>query len=661
MDAFASITRREFGALVAGGAAVTLSAGAQAQAAKAPEMADYFRLPQFLAAGLNPANTHLAYVREVKGRWNLVSMELATKKLTSVAGYDRADVVEFRWLNDKRLAYRISDARTGVGDNEVHGWYAADLDGSKVYTLSEGLVRTDGLTGSNRGLPARANLHARARAGNLDEFIAVEFATSPFRTTLSRINSRTGQRTPIDAGGLTNVWDWALDADDVPRAAMTHNKGVLAVHVRDSASAPWRKVGEFDLYDNKGFSPVSFDKTGTLYVAAYGGRDTAAIHRFDWAKGAPEPEALVSVKNYDIADGLIFGEKGELQGVRFEADQPGTHWIDPKWKALQASVDAALPGKANRLSGEAEGWVVVRSQSDLSPPRYYLFDTQAKKLSLLGASMPWIDEKTQAQSDVIRYTARDGLTIPALLTLPRGAKPEKLPLVLLAHGGPNVRGIHWGWERDRQFLASRGYAVLEPDFRGSLGHGWKLFRSGWRQWGLTMQDDLADGVADLVKKGIVDKDRVCIAGASYGGYATVMGLIKHPEVYKCGISWVGVTDIELLFTVGWSDTANSPEQRYGMEVLIADRDKDKEQLRATSAITQAARLKQPLLLAYGGSDVRVPFDHGRQLRDALKPHNKDVDYVEYTSEGHGWRLVETNVDFWTRAEKLLARTIGKPR
>jgi dipeptidyl aminopeptidase/acylaminoacyl peptidase len=175
-----------------------------------------------------------------------------------------------------------------------------------------------------------------------------------------------------------------------------------------------------------------------------------------------------------------------------------------------------------------------------------------------------------------------------------------------------------------------------------------------------MQDDLADGVQDLVKKGIVDKDRVCIAGASYGGYATVMGLIRHPDVYKCGISWVGVTDIELLFTVGWSDTANIAEQRYSMELLIADREKDKEQLRATSAITQAARLKAPLLLAYGGSDVRVPFDHGRQLRDALKPHNKDVEYVEYTSEGHGWRLVETNVDFWTRAEKLLARTIGKP-
>ena len=642
---------------------ISVPAGSARAAPTDESIAPYFRLPQFREAAINRANTHLAYLREVNGRYNLVSMDLATRKLTSVAGYTDADVVRFFWVNDKRLMYRVSDVRVGVGDNRIAGWYAADADGDKAYTVSEGLVATQGMVGGSgvRGMPAYAEPHGRVRTGNPDDFIAQQFASAPFRTTLLRVNSRTGQRTAIDPAGLANVQDWALDSQDVPRAAVTLDKKLLSVHVRDSATSPWRKVAEFDQFDNKGYVPIRFDRAGTLYVAMAGARDAQAIHRFDWAKGAPEPEPLISVKDYDIGDDLIFSSEDALIGVRYEADQPGTYWIDPGWKALQATVDAALPGRANRLSGKADGFVVVRSDADTSPARFYLYDVKARKLSLLGAAMPWIDEKTQAQSDVIRYTARDGLTIPALLTLPRGAKAEKLPLVLLAHGGPNVRGIDWEWERDRQFLASRGYAVLEPDFRGSMGHGWKLFRAGWRQWGLSMQDDLADGVEDLVKRGIVDKDRVCIAGASYGGYATVMGLIRHPDVYKCGISWVGVTDVELLFTVGWSDTANSPEQRYGMEVLIADRAKDKQQLRETSAITQAARLKAPLLLAYGGSDVRVPYDHGRQLRDALKPHNKDVEYVEYPSEGHGWRLVETNVDFWTRAEKLLARTIGKPR
>lgn len=632
---------------------------AQANAAKVP-MENFFKKPQFLRAQTNPTGTHLAYIREVNGRWNLVQMELATRKLTNIAGYDKADVVEFIWINDKRIMYRIADARVAVGDNEQHGWFAADIDGTRPLTLSEGLVKTGGLSGRDGGLPARARFYSRVRSGNPDDFIAIQYAEAPLRSSLLRINSRDGRRTIVDVGGLTNVRDWALDFNDVPRAAVSATIDTATFHVRDSATSPWRKVAEFSLFDNKAITPVRFDKAGNLYVSAYMGRDTAAIYRFDWAKNAPESQPVVSVKDYDIDGGLIFSEQGNLIGVRFEADHLGTHWIDPVWKAQQEIIDNALPGRINLLSGyDPNGLIVVRTSSDTSPAKFYLFDTKAKKLSMLGNSMPWVDEKTQARSDVIRYKARDGLTIPALLTLPKGVEPKKLPLVVLAHGGPYVRGIEWEWERDRQFLASRGYAVVEPDFRGSTGHGWKLHRAGWKQWGLAMQDDLADAVLDLADKGIVDKNRVCIAGASYGGYATVMGLIRHPELYKCGISWVGVTDIELLHTVGWSDTADSPEQRLSLDVLVGDLSKDKEQLRATSAIHQAARLKQPLIIAYGLADVRVPYDHGQKLRDALKPHNKNVQYIEYAGEGHGWGLLETNIDFWTRAEKLLAETIGK--
>lgn len=622
-------------------------------------MEGFFRFPQFLRAALNPSGSQLAYVREVNGRFNLVSMDIATRKLTPVADYGTADVIEFRWVNDKRLIYRTSDERVGTGDNEVFGWYAVDVDGNRVYTLSEGLVSRGGTVGANRGLPARAEFYARVRSGDPDDFIAVQYAESPLRSTLMRINSRNGVRRAVDPGGLSNVIDWALDANDTARAAVTREKDKLAVFIRESDTSAWRNVGEFSQFENAGFTPIRFDKSGILYVSARQGNDTESIYRFDWAKGAPEAQPLFSVKGFDIGKGLRFGEDDRLIGVQYEADQEGTYWADPAWKALQATIDSALPGRVNQLTGNPDGAILVRTYSDTSPARYYLFDSKAKKLSLLGASRPWIDEKLQSRSDVIRYTARDGLVIPALLTLPHGVEPKNLPLVLLAHGGPNVRGISWGWSRERQFLASRGYAVLEPDFRGSLGHGWKLFRQGWRQWGLTMQDDLADGVRDLVAHGIVDKDRVCIAGASYGGYATVMGLIRHPDVYKCGVSWVGVTDIDLLFSIGWGDLGNSPEQRLGMSVLIADRERDREQVRETSAVVQAARLKAPLILAYGLSDVRVPYEHGQKLRDAVRPLNRNVEYIEYPSEGHGWHLLKTNLDFWTRAEKLLDSTIGK--
>jgi dipeptidyl aminopeptidase/acylaminoacyl peptidase len=263
---------------------------------------------------------------------------------------------------------------------------------------------------------------------------------------------------------------------------------------------------------------------------------------------------------------------------------------------------------------------------------------------------------------VVRYKARDGLEIPALLTLPPGEKASGLPLVVLVHGGPYVRGTHWGWQGDTQFLASRGYAVLEPEFRGSTGYGDKHFRAGWKQWGLAMQDDIADGAKWAIAEGLVDPRRICIAGASYGGYATLMGLANNPELFKCGIDYVGVTDINLLFNGHWlfQDDVSPAAKKYSMPVLIGDPKADAAQFAATSPIEQAARITQPLLLAYGGADRRVPIIHGKKFLEAVRKTNKDVEWIEYESEGHGWSLPQTRIDFWTRVEKFLDRNIGKP-
>lgn len=259
----------------------------------------------------------------------------------------------------------------------------------------------------------------------------------------------------------------------------------------------------------------------------------------------------------------------------------------------------------------------------------------------------------------MRYKARDGLEIPAYLTLPKGLPKKNLPMVVLVHGGPYLRGGFWQWSAASEFLASRGYAVLEPEFRGSTGFGSKHFKAGWKQWGLAMQNDIADGAKWAITEGIVDPKRICIAGASYGGYATLMGLINDPDLFRCGIDWVGVTDIDLLYSVTWSDSSEQ-SRRYGMPVLIGDREKDAAQLKATSPLQNAARITQPLLLAYGGSDYRVPIVHGTKFRDAVKKTNKNVEWVEYPEEGHGWGLVKNRVDFWTRVEKFLDRNIGKP-
>jgi dipeptidyl aminopeptidase/acylaminoacyl peptidase len=300
---------------------------------------------------------------------------------------------------------------------------------------------------------------------------------------------------------------------------------------------------------------------------------------------------------------------------------------------------------------------MVYSMADTDPGTYRMYNHKTGTFTLLGQPRPWIKPEQMATQDFFKFKARDGLEIPSYLTLPKGQK-KNLPMVVMVHGGPNVRGEGWGWNPEAQFLASRGYAVLQMEFRGSTGYGYKHESLGYKQWGLTMQDDITDGTKWAIAQGIADPKRICIAGASYGGYATVMGLIKEPELYQCGISWVGVTDISLLYTLTQSDS-NDDTERYFLPKKVADLKKDAEQIKATSAVENAAKLKAPLILAYGGSDARVPTEHGERLKTAMKGANPNLEWIVYPEEGHGWVRLKNNVDFWTRVEKFLNRFTWK--
>ncbi len=327
---------------------------------------------------------------------------------------------------------------------------------------------------------------------------------------------------------------------------------------------------------------------------------------------------------------------------------------------MQARVDALLPNTVNLMEIARRPevpYVLVHAYSDVDPGRYILYNHETGKQTLLGAVMRDIEPRQMATREFIRYKARDGLEIPGWLTVPRGSKGIKLPLVVLVHGGPWVRGGQWTWDADSQFLASRGYAVLEPEFRGSAGFGWKHFRASWKQWGLAMQDDIADGARWAVARGTADPARICIAGASYGGYSAMMGLLNDPDIFKCGINWVGVTDISLLYQPGWGDFTMEYKS-YGMPRLVGALKGDAEQLNRTSPLVQAARIRQPVLLAYGGADRRVQIVHGTRFRDAVQKNNPNVEWVEYLDEGHGWQIVKNRVDFWSRVENFLHRNIG---
>jgi dipeptidyl aminopeptidase/acylaminoacyl peptidase len=639
---------------------VCTSASAQTPARARPAVGIFFQQAAFSGAEISPNGRFVAFRVAPKGsRARLGVLDLETMQATPVAALSDADIGEFNWVNDQRLVFNSTDLRVAAADVEtMPGLFAVDRDGKAFRQLAA----TD-TAGGGRMLSWNTFLvEGVGKQDSNDVFVAVYEGFGKNVDTfkrLQRVDTRTGRVETLDTPDYSSYW--LMDQGGVPRIAVTSIGKRRAMHYNDPVGGAWRKVAEFDYLDANTFIPEWYGPDGTLYVSSRNGKDKSAVYRYDLVNNKVLPQAVVGSNDFDI-DASYISDQRKLLGIRYQADGELTQWFDPDMAALQKTVDGVLPNTSNRLSvGQRSEtpFVLVDTFSDVQPHIYFIYNKTTGKLTTLGAQNPDIDPATMGMKDMVRYKARDGLDIPAYITVPAGSNKKNLPMVVLVHGGPYLRGGYWEWDNQAQFLASRGYVVLEPEFRGSSGFGARHFKAGWRQWGLAMQNDIADGAKWAIAQGIADPKRICIAGASYGGYAALMGLVNDPDLYRCGINWLGVTDIRLMYSVGWSDTSNVQKQ-YGMPALIGDPVADAAQFTATSPLEQAARIKQPLLLAYGGVDERVPLVHGKKFYSAVKTGNPNVEWVVYDDEGHGWRKPENRIDFWTRVEKFLEKNIGKP-
>lgn len=656
-------------------AAVLLATSAVASHAQAPQVLPsihrFFDSPKFGQAKLSPNGKLLALVTSKQGvRDTLTVVDMDNRQTHDTASFRDVDISEFQWVNDQRLAFTTVDRQLALGDRRFNpGLYAVNYDGSHLKQLASrkaGIDQID-LTPSSRRKQLRWNswLADDPGAQNTDSV----FVTTPkndghsSQRELLLLNTSNSLRQRVESPDQTRVW--AIDNQGEARIAVTLRDEQVNVYYRESGAKDWSELPYFAaLTDMKYLQlpALAFGPPGTLYVAARNGKDKKAVYALDVASGKLSLQPLITT-DYDFEGSLIMS-KDRLLGFRVTTDAESTIWVDPAMKALQADIDQRLGNTVNLVSVPIRPetpWVLVESYSDLQPRSISLYNKTSKTFTAVGDSYPGIAPQQMGRQEMVRYKARDGLDIPALLTLPAGGKATQLPLVVLVHGGPYVRGNPWGWSPRSQFLASRGYAVLEPFFRGTTGLGERHYRAGTKQWGLAMQNDLADGARWAIAQGIVDAGRICIAGGSYGGYAALMGLVNDPDLYRCAVNWAGVTDINLMYTGHWSYPSDMSEwgRKNYLPSMVGDQVADAAQLTATSPLMQAARIRQPLLLAYGGADKRVPLYHGSKFHAAVSATNKNVEWVEYPKEGHGWFLQETRIDFWSRVEKFLDRHIGK--
>lgn len=635
----------------------------------------FFKDADIVEATLSPSGRKLA-ITSARGaeRVGLVLVDLGQQaQMQRVAQFSDGDIMQVRWVNDERLIFGVTDLSEGSGRPfGAPGLFSIGTDGKQMRQWVRRMGKPFISNGDNERILDWNHFVLRvpapqAGAAN-EEVLIAEYGLDGVHTlTPLWLNTRTGRTRAVQFDQPRATVAWLTDESGEPRVAMTREKGRQAAWWRAPGSKDWVQLFDADPF-NLPFLPVSVDNTGNLYVTRSDGpQRLQVLTRYDFATRAPEPKPLVVTPGFDFQGELLSEGSRSALGVRVQVDGETTVWFDDTMKALQQQADRLFPGAVNHIScrrcGQPDMVALVRSSSDRDPGRLWYYQAKPpegeKPWTSLGRMRPDVKPEQMATMDLQRIAARDGRELPVWVTRSPAAQGP-LPAVVLVHGGPWLRGGYWGWHPMAQFLASRGYVVIEPEFRGSTGYGDAHFKAGFKQWGQAMQDDVADALRWAQKQGLAS-DKACIAGASYGGYSTLMGLVKDPDLFRCGAAWVAVTDLDLLLRGSWwiRDDISSLVRQYALPEMIGDPDKDAALIAAHSPVKQAARIKAPVLLAFGEDDRRVPLAHGKRMREALREAGNDPVWVTYPGEGHGFAVLKNRVDFARRLEAFLAQHLQR--
>jgi dienelactone hydrolase len=449
-----------------------------------------------------------------------------------------------------------------------------------------------------------------------------------------------------------DIWNWYADSEGAVRGGISYSGKAYTIYYRTEPGGPLRRsaAGTLTADDSVVDSISILPRIRKGFITTNASTGRFGVYEYDLATGAlgatvfEHPE--VDVSGIEVAaDGM------RVEAVHYEDDRPRVNWLVPELKALQAQIDRALSGKVNRILNRSDdnSIVLIWSGSGDDPGTYYIFDRKSRRMERFASPFDPLVGKKLAPVKAVRYAARDGLAIPAYLTLPPGKDPKGLPLIMLPHGGPFVR-TSYGYDAWAQFLASRGYAVLQPNFRGSTGYGRSFVERGYGQWGAAMQDDLDDGVDWLASQGIADSKRVCIMGASYGGYAALWAAVRNPDRYRCAISFAGVTDVRAMIRY---DTKAMAAPRYSKRWRQRVQGEEKRDLAAVSPLQQAKRIAIPVLIGHGETDSNVPVDQAKKLIAALKKAGIAHEAALYPNVGHGFEKPEDSIDFLKRVDRFL--------
>ena len=604
---------------------------------KAPliPMEDFFRNPDKSSFQISPDGQHIAYMKPWKTRMNVHVINVETTDETRLTSSEDRGIYRYGWLGNNRIGYAKDDG----GDENIH-FFAVNIDGTNEIDLTPFDNVQTRMIDDLEDDPDHIILGLNKRDPRIHDAFRVNITDG----TMKLIAENPG-----------NISGWMTDHDGNLRVAITSDGVNTSLLYRDSESESFKTILTTDFKVRVDPLFFTFDNKN-LYVASNRNRDKSAIYSFDITE-TQEKELIFENDQVDVS-GLMYSKKRKvLTGVSYTVAKREIFFFDDWRKDIQNKLERKFPGYEVGITSfsKDEKNAIVVTYSDKSRGTYYSYDVEKNELNELAKISPWLNEDHMAEMKPITYTSRDGLTIPGYLTLPVGSGGKNLPFVVHPHGGPWARDS-WGYNSEVQFLANRGYAIFQMNFRGSTGYGRKFWESSFKQWGKTMQDDITDGVNWLIDQGIADPDRIAIYGASYGGYATLAGLAFTPDLYTCGVDYVGVSS---LFTFMESMPPYWELYRDMMYEMIGHPENDKELLAASSPLLHVENIKVPLFIAQGANDPRVKKAESDQIVEALKTRGIDVPYMVKDNEGHGFYNEENQFDFYREMEKFLEKHLIK--
>ena len=597
-------------------------------------MKDFFRNPQKIGFSLSPDGTHFAFLQSWEDRLNIFTQKIGEEKEIRITESSERDIAGYLWANDQRIVYAQDDA----GD-ENFKLYAVDIDGSdrKILTPFEEVrvLLVDDLE------------------DDPDEMLMTINYRDKRLFDVYRININNGEMEMV-AKNPGNIVGWLTDHDGKLRIATTSDGVNKSILYREKESDPFEVMITTSFKETLAPLFFTFDNQ-YLYISSNLDRDKQAIFKYDIVHHQ-FLEEIYSHPEVDVSTLLKSEKQKKITGVAYFTDKRKYHFFDQERKTLQEELEQRFPGYEVVIADRSkdENKLIIVTYSDKVLEAYYFYDLITGEFKKIVEISPWLDEEFMADMQPIQYTSRDGLIIHGYLTLPRELPSKDLPVVINPHGGPWARD-YWGYNPEVQFLANRGYAVLQMNFRGSTGYGRKFWELGFKEWGRKMQDDITDGVNWLTEKGIADPDRIGIYGGSYGGYAALAGLAFTPDLYACGVDYVGVSNI-----LSWFEAIPpywEPLRDMFYE-MVGDPEKEQELLKAASPLFHVDNIKVPLFIAQGANDPRVPKAESDQMVEALKVRGIEVPYMVKENEGHGFANEENRFDFYRAMEKFLGKYLG---